>query len=168
MFGSRTRAVALVLAAAALSALALASGALRRRRGRRRRAKAVYVLTNDPDGNAVVVHSRSGDGSLAPAGSYPTGGNCGGAGLGSQDAVIVSDEGRFLFALDGQEDRVQMAIGELERDEQIQLWVACVDLLLGRRCAGVGRRGYRPARSAPRRSSKRSSSGTRARMRSKS
>jgi hypothetical protein len=34
-------------------------------------------------------------------------------------------------ALDGQEDRVQVAIDELERDEQIQLWVAYVDSFSG-------------------------------------
>jgi 6-phosphogluconolactonase len=100
MFGSKTRAVALVLAAAALSALALASGAMAAAaRDDGDGPKAVYVLTNDPGGNAVVVYSRSGDGSLTPAGSFPTGGAGSGAGLGSQDAVIVSDDGRFLFAV---------------------------------------------------------------------
>jgi 6-phosphogluconolactonase len=36
---------------------------------------------------------------LAAASSYPTGGNGSAAGLGSQDAVIVSDDGRLLFAV---------------------------------------------------------------------
>jgi 6-phosphogluconolactonase len=98
MFGSKTRAVALVVAAAVLSALALASGTMAASAGNDR-PKAVYALTNATDGNAVVVYSRSGDGSLAPAGLFPTGGAGSGAGLGSQDAVIVSDGGRFLFAV---------------------------------------------------------------------
>ena len=60
---------------------------------------AVYALTNSPGGNAVVVYDRHADGSLAPAGSYPTGGNGSGAGLGSQGAVVVSDDQRLLFAV---------------------------------------------------------------------
>jgi 6-phosphogluconolactonase len=97
MIRSTTRVVAVVLAAAA--ALTLASGAVAKASDNGPGPKAVYALTNALDGNAVVVYSRSGDGSLAPAGSYPTGGNGSGAGLGSQDAVIVSDEGRLLFAV---------------------------------------------------------------------
>jgi 6-phosphogluconolactonase len=60
---------------------------------------AVYVLTNAPAGNAVLVYNRGGDGSLTPAGSYATGGAGSGAGLGSQGAVIVSDDQRLLFAV---------------------------------------------------------------------
>jgi 6-phosphogluconolactonase (cycloisomerase 2 family) len=59
----------------------------------------VYALTNSPAGNAVIAYDRSADGSLAPAGSYATGGLGDGAGLGSQGAVIVSDDGRLLFAV---------------------------------------------------------------------
>jgi hypothetical protein len=100
MFGSKTRTVAVVLAAAAISTLALASGAMAAAASDKGAGpKAVYALTNAPGGNAVVVYSRSGDGSLPPASSYPTGGNGSGAGLGSQDAVIVSDDGRLLFAV---------------------------------------------------------------------
>lgn len=102
MIRSKTRTVAVALMAAALSALALASGAMAAAASEdddNDAPKAVYALTNAPDGNAVVVYSRSGDGSLMPAGSFPTGGTGSGAGLGSQDAVIVSDEGRLLFAV---------------------------------------------------------------------
>lgn len=61
---------------------------------------AIYALTNSPAGNAVVVYDRAGDGSLTPAGSYPTGGVGTGAGLGSQGAVVVSEDHRLLFAVD--------------------------------------------------------------------
>jgi 6-phosphogluconolactonase (cycloisomerase 2 family) len=60
---------------------------------------AVYALTNDPGGNAVVVYDRAADGSLTPAGSYQTGGTGTGAGLGSQGAVIVSGDRRWVFAV---------------------------------------------------------------------
>lgn len=60
---------------------------------------AVYTLTNAATGNAVLVYTRGGDGALTPAGSFSTGGAGSGAGLGSQNAVIVSDEHQLLFAV---------------------------------------------------------------------
>jgi 6-phosphogluconolactonase (cycloisomerase 2 family) len=62
-------------------------------------AGAVYTITNATTGNAVVVYHRSANGSLRPAGTFATGGNGSGAGLGSQGAVIVSDDQRFVFAV---------------------------------------------------------------------
>jgi 6-phosphogluconolactonase len=111
MIRSITRAVAVVLAAVA--ALTLASGAMATASNDDDEPKAVYALTNATSGNAVVVYARSGDGSLTPAGSFPTGGNGSGAGLGSQDAVIVSDGGRFLFAVNAGSNSVSsFRIGE--------------------------------------------------------
>lgn len=60
---------------------------------------AVYALTNAPGGNEVIAYRRAADGSLAPAGSFATGGAGTGAGLGSQDAVVVSNDRRFLLAV---------------------------------------------------------------------
>jgi 6-phosphogluconolactonase len=60
---------------------------------------AVYVLTNSRAGNAVIVYSRAENGALTPAGSYATGGLGNGAGLGSQGAVVVSDDHRLLVAV---------------------------------------------------------------------
>ncbi|RIK36572.1 MAG: 3-carboxymuconate cyclase [Chloroflexi bacterium] len=60
---------------------------------------AVYVLTNSPAGNEVLVYGRGGDGSLTPTGSFATGGTGSGTGLGSQNAVIVSDDHQLLFAV---------------------------------------------------------------------
>jgi 6-phosphogluconolactonase (cycloisomerase 2 family) len=62
-------------------------------------AGAVFTLGNAAAGNAVIVFSRAADGSLSPAGSVPTLGNGTGGGLGSQGAVVLSDDGRFLFAV---------------------------------------------------------------------
>jgi 6-phosphogluconolactonase (cycloisomerase 2 family) len=45
------------------------------------------------------MYARGADGALTPAGSFPTGGNGTGAGLGSQGAVVVSDDHRLLFAV---------------------------------------------------------------------
>ncbi len=61
---------------------------------------AVYALTNATSGNAVLVWNRTADGSLTPAGSYATGGQGSGSGLGSQGAVILSQDNQLLFAVD--------------------------------------------------------------------
>ncbi len=60
---------------------------------------AVYTITNQVAGNAVAVFARSADGTLTPAGNFATGGTGTGAGLGSQGAVTLSDDGRLLFAV---------------------------------------------------------------------
>ena len=60
---------------------------------------AVYALSNDASGNAVLVYERGSDGSLAYTGSVPTGGLGAGNGLGSQGAVTVSGNGRIVLAV---------------------------------------------------------------------
>ena len=60
---------------------------------------AVFTLSNQTAGNAVIAFSRSSDGSLTPAGSFATLGNGTGAGLGSQGALVLSDDGGFLYAV---------------------------------------------------------------------
>jgi 6-phosphogluconolactonase (cycloisomerase 2 family) len=62
-------------------------------------AGAVYTLSNQASGNEVMVFPRSGDGSLANPIRYPTGGTGSGGGLGNQGAVILSDDGRWLIAV---------------------------------------------------------------------
>jgi 6-phosphogluconolactonase len=57
-------------------------------------AGAVYTMTNSPAGNAIEAYTRAGDGSLTPAGTYPTGG-IGGA-LGSGHSIAVSRDGRIV------------------------------------------------------------------------
>jgi 6-phosphogluconolactonase (cycloisomerase 2 family) len=64
------------------------------------RAGAVYTITNAPAGNAVLMWQRDADGALTPAGSYPTGGLGSGAGLGSQGALALSEDGDLLFVVD--------------------------------------------------------------------
>lgn len=60
---------------------------------------AVYTLTNAAAGNAVAVFHRSPSGELTPAGTVATGGLGTGSGLGSQGAVALSENGRWLFAV---------------------------------------------------------------------
>jgi len=61
--------------------------------------RAVYTLTNQVAGNAVAVFNRSADGTITAAGTIATGGTGTGAGLGSEGAVALSDDGRRLFAV---------------------------------------------------------------------
>src|SRR2546425_8728268 len=68
--------------------------------------RAVYTLTNQVAGNAVAVFSRAADGTLAAAGSAATGGTGTGSGLGSQGALALSDDGRWLFAVNAGSNEV--------------------------------------------------------------
>src|SRR3954452_10810324 len=62
---------------------------------------AVYTQTIAQTANAVHRLDRGHDGSLTLVATYRTGGLGTGAGLGSQGAVALSDDGRALVAVDG-------------------------------------------------------------------
>lgn len=66
----------------------------------------VYVMSNDAAGNAIQVFDRAADGTLTAAGEYATGGLGSGAGLGSQGAVILSPDSRYLFAVNAGSDEI--------------------------------------------------------------
>src|SRR2546427_2528876 len=69
-------------------------------------AGAVSALTTSPAGNAVVVYQRGADGSLTPDGLFATGGLGTGSSLGSQGAVIVSDDHQLLFAVNAGDNTI--------------------------------------------------------------
>jgi len=62
---------------------------------------AVYVLSNATSGNQVLMYNRSSNGSLSAGGSFATGGNGTGAGLGSQGSVMLQEQGgnRYLYTV---------------------------------------------------------------------
>lgn len=69
-------------------------------------AGAVYALTNEAGNNAVAVFTRAADGKLTLATTVSTGGKGigetdDGEGLGSQGALILSEDGKWLFACNG-------------------------------------------------------------------
>ncbi len=73
---------------------------------------AVYTMTNQPSGNAVLQYDRAADGSLQYVASYDTGGLGTGAGLGNQGGVVLSDNGRWLLVVNaGSNDVSVFAIG---------------------------------------------------------
>jgi 6-phosphogluconolactonase (cycloisomerase 2 family) len=76
---------------------------------------AVFVQTNELNGNRIVVFERGADGLLTSAGSYATGGNGGAAAPGMESdrlatqASLVYDEGhRLLFAVNAGSDSVSV------------------------------------------------------------
>ena len=71
-----------------------------------------YSITNAASGNALVVYTRSSDGSLTPAGSVAAGGLGTGAGLASQGAVTLTDDGRTVLAVNpGSNSVAAFAVG---------------------------------------------------------
>jgi len=85
--------------AGALTALAVVGTA-------QARGGAVFTLSNDADGNEVLAFRRGTNGELEPAGRVPTGGRGTGAGLGSQGALVLSEDGDLLFAVDAGSDEI--------------------------------------------------------------
>ena len=66
----------------------------------------VFTATNAAAGNAVLVYDRAADGSLSPAGSYPTGGLGAGMGLGNQGGVTLDGSGRLLLVVNAGDNTV--------------------------------------------------------------
>lgn len=60
---------------------------------------AAYTITNAAGENAVMVFARGADGSLTAQASVGTGGIGTGSNLGSQGAIVLSDNNRWLFAV---------------------------------------------------------------------
>src|SRR5690606_29023509 len=69
---------------------------------------AVYVLGNAAMNNEVLVFDRSPDGTLTAAGAFATGGAGTGAGLGSQGALVLSENGRWLVAVNAGSDEISV------------------------------------------------------------
>jgi 6-phosphogluconolactonase len=79
--------------------------------GRRNTPGAVFTMTNAADGNEVVAFRRAADGTLSPAGSFPTGGLGSGDGLGNQGGLIFGD-GPLLFVVNaGSHDISVLGVG---------------------------------------------------------
>src|SRR2546428_13136139 len=81
--------VSMLLAIVSLLVLIVPAAAARPYNEHHSSIGAVYIMTNDPSGNSVLVYGRSADGILTWAGTFATNG-LGGAGLtGSNQAGLV-------------------------------------------------------------------------------
>lgn len=76
--------------------------------GRRGQPGAVYTLDNAADANHVLVYRRGADGGLTAGGAFATGGRGTGGGLGSQGALVLSANGRWLFACNAGSDEISV------------------------------------------------------------
>jgi 6-phosphogluconolactonase (cycloisomerase 2 family) len=113
----RSRGILALLAALVLAAL-VTSQAVYADGGRGHRddgAGAVFVQTNEPNGNRIVVFDRGGDGRLSRAGAVSTGGNGAFAApgtvsdtLASQDSLVYDDEHDLLFAVNAGSDSLSV------------------------------------------------------------
>ena len=61
--------------------------------------KRVYTLSNQVNGNSVMVYDRAADGMITFNAAYPTGGTGTGGGLGNQGAVILGEDDDILLAV---------------------------------------------------------------------
>ena len=84
---------------------------------------AVFTATNAAGGNSVLIFDRAADGTLHAAGSAATGGLGSGAGLGSQGAVVLSDNGEELYVVNAGSSEIT-AFDVKHKDELT--WVAKV------------------------------------------
>ena len=97
---SRLRATWPAAAAAVIAALAVGAAPATGDGGHGRGKGAVYVMTNEADANRVIAYTRGRDGQLTQRGTYLTGGRgTGRPRLSSQDSVVLSDDGRFLYVV---------------------------------------------------------------------
>lgn len=60
---------------------------------------AVYTLSNQVSGNRVLQFTRAANGTLSQSGSISTEGKGTGTGLGNQNALVFSEDKRYLFAV---------------------------------------------------------------------
>jgi 6-phosphogluconolactonase (cycloisomerase 2 family) len=67
---------------------------------------AVYTMSNAVTGNEVLTFARQPDGQLLPASATPTGGNGSGAGLGNQAGLVLTQNERWLLAVNAGSDTV--------------------------------------------------------------
>ena len=95
----------LVLAA---TAMLLAAASAHKAVGAERSHGAVYTMSNAAAGNRILAFGRAPNGSLTPAGSFATGGLGSGGGLGNQGGLVLSDNDRWLLAVNAGSNDVSL------------------------------------------------------------
>jgi 6-phosphogluconolactonase len=93
----------------AVLAVLLATSSTARADARAADEGAVFTMNDDAAGNAVLAFARAADGTLEATGVFPTGGAGSGGGepvLGSQGAIALSSDGRFLLVVNAGSDEI--------------------------------------------------------------
>ena len=74
---------------------------------------ALFIMTNNADGNVILMYRRSDNGRIKYVDYFPTGGLGAGVGktvnidpFGSQNSLILSEDGRYLFAVNAGNDTI--------------------------------------------------------------
>jgi len=70
------------------------------------RSGMVFTSSNEQSGNELLVYARSRSGTLTLHAHAATGGQGSGAGLGSQGAVTLSGDGRYVFVVNAQSNSI--------------------------------------------------------------
>lgn len=65
---------------------------------------AVYTMSNDSSGNAVLAFMSAADGTLQAAGSFETGGKGTGASIENQGALSLTEDRKFLLVVNPASD----------------------------------------------------------------
>jgi 6-phosphogluconolactonase len=101
-----SRSMAALLSSAALisSAVLVPTAALAEEDG----GGAVYTMTNAVSGNQIIAFHRSENGSLSPAGTFATGGNGSGTGLGSGHSLVTTENGRYVIVVNAGSNSVSL------------------------------------------------------------
>lgn len=69
---------------------------------------AVFTVSNEAEGNRVLAFKVQPDGALGSANAFATGGKGSGDSLGSQGALVLSHDRRFLLAVDAGSDELSV------------------------------------------------------------
>ena len=73
---------------------------------------AVYTMSNETEGNEIIIFDRAADGTLKPAGSVFTGGLGTGGGLGNQSGLTLTEDGQWLLVVNAGSDEISvLAVG---------------------------------------------------------
>jgi 6-phosphogluconolactonase (cycloisomerase 2 family) len=67
---------------------------------------AVYLTSNDANGNEILVFARAADGTLTDAGTVPTGGLGTSDGLSNQASMVLTQDGRHLYVVNAGSDDI--------------------------------------------------------------
>jgi 6-phosphogluconolactonase (cycloisomerase 2 family) len=109
----RRRAVKLIAAAVATAAIGIGAPAYahdddhdRDHAGSSLRSAKLFISTNAPTGNEVLIYARSASGPATLLSRVTTQGIGTGSGLGSQGAVTLSRDGRYLFVVNAASNSV--------------------------------------------------------------